>query len=120
MKKNLCIIMLLVLSFGLVSKGYGQTEPDFKVLTAEVVAVHPGKPDTMTVKIKGKYSWEKEREESVTIDPDYCKFYKDDERPKTIDIVKPGDTIEITYVVSEGIMVAFNVVVMPEPEAVRE
>ena len=121
MKKNL-LIMLLIFSFCLVPMGYCQTEPDLGVLTAEVIEVHPGKgaPDTMTVKIKGKYAWEKDSEQGITIDPDYCKFYKDDAQPKTIDIVKPGDKIEITYDVVEGITVAFNVVVLPEPDAAIE
>jgi hypothetical protein len=116
MKRNLFIMMLLVLSLCLMPAGHGQAESDFKILQAEVVTIHPGEPDTMTVKVKGKYSWEEEREEGITIDPNYCKFYKDDDKPKAIGIVKPGDNIEVTYVISEGVMVAFNVVVMPKPE----
>lgn len=116
MKRNIFIMVLLVLSLCLVPAGHGQAESDFKILKAEVVAIHPGEPNTMTVKVKGKYSWEEEREEGITIDPNYCKFYKDDAQPKAIDIVKPGDNIEVTYAISEGVIVAFNVVVMPEPE----
>jgi len=116
------VILFLSLSLIFINASYSKTEPEFKVIKAEVVAVHhhPEKADTITVKIKGDYPWEKERQESVTIDPKYCKFYKDDKQPKTIDIIKPGDIINITYVISEGVMVAFNVVVLPESRDVKE
>ncbi len=113
MKMWVSIIALVVLSLALAFVWYSQTEPDLEIQTSEVVAIHirPGQADTMTIKTKG--NWGREIDESITIDPNRCKFYKDDKRPKTIDIVKADDTIEITYVLSEDIKVALNIVVKP-------
>lgn len=85
----------------------------FKILIGEVISVseHKDLPYTIEIKTKALMS---EKNDSLTIDP-RCSFYKDDRRPKTIDIVRPGDTIEATYIMNESIKVAFNIVVMPEP-----
>jgi len=115
MKKSLFIIVMLVLSLGLALNSCNQKGQDFKIVTAKVIMVHSWDQDlpfTMTVKTKVVWG-KKDKEESFTIDP-RCSFYKDDKQPKSIDTVKPGDTIKITYLVSEGVKVAFNVVVMPE------
>ncbi len=115
MKKNLFIIVMLVLSLGLALNSCSQKGQGFKTITARVVTVHSwGQDLPFTMTVKTKVGWgKKDKEESFTIDP-RCSFYKDDKKPKTIDTVKPGDTIKITYLVSEGVKVAFNVVVMPE------
>jgi hypothetical protein len=86
---------------------------NFKILKAEVVSVteHIGAPYTIQVKVKSLGS---QRRDALTIDP-RCTFYKDDERPKAIDIVQTGDIIEATYIVHEKVKVAFNIVVMPKP-----
>jgi len=84
---------------------------NFKVLTAEVISVseHPGAAHTIEIKTKGFIGY---KNDSLTIDP-RCTFYKDDKQPKTIGIVKPGDTIKATYIIHKGIKVAFNIIVMP-------
>ncbi len=83
----------------------------FKVIAAEVVSVSEHKDAPYTIEVKTR-SLINERYDALTIDP-RCTFYKDDKRPKAIDIVKPGDTIEATYIMNEGIKVALNIVVKP-------
>jgi len=113
MKRSLSIITLAALIIGLVSAVYGQDKPDFKILKAEVISVseHPGKPYTIEIKIE---TGKDKTTGSLTIDS-RCTFYKDDKQPKTIDIVKPGDKIEATYIMHQGTKVAFSIVVMPKP-----
>lgn len=89
---------------------------NFRVLTAKVASVteRPGAAYTIEIKTKSLIS-DNGKDDSLTIDP-RCTFYKDDERPKTIDIVQPGDIIEATYILHERVKVAFNIIVKPRDE----
>lgn len=114
MKKFLSIsaVSLLVSIFCFSLVGYCQAEQKFETLAAEVISVteHKDAPYTIEVKIKTPAG---EKLDSFTIDSS-CTFYKDDERPKNRDIVKPGDKIKATYTVYEGVKVAFSILVLPE------
>ncbi len=86
-------------------------DEDFKILTAKVVSVseHLGAAYTIEIKTKSFIGY---KDGSLTIDP-RCTFYKDDKQPKAIDIIRPGDTIEATYILHKGIKVALNIIVKP-------
>jgi hypothetical protein len=84
---------------------------NFKVLTAKVVSVTERTGAAYTIEIKIR-SLMRDADDSLTVDP-RCTFYKDDERPKAIGIVQPGDIIEATYILHENVKVAFNIVVKP-------
>ena len=107
MKHKFFIVLLAMFFLGIGLTAYSQNE-DLKVLVAKVMSVTIQKDTASTIEIMvGKTP------DSLTIDP-RCTFYKDDKQPKTIDIVKEGDTIEATYIVSKGVKVAFNIVVLPK------
>ena len=84
----------------------------FEILTANVLSVsaHKDKPHTLEIATKTLLG---EKYDSLTIDP-RCTFYKDDKQPKGIEIVKPDDMIEATYIVNKGIKVALNIIVKPK------
>jgi hypothetical protein len=84
---------------------------NFKILTAKVVSVTERTGSAYTIEIKTR-SLMIDADDSLTVDP-RCTFYKDDERPKAIGIVQPGDIIEATYILHENVKVAFNIVVKP-------
>jgi len=88
-----------------------KTEHGFDLLTARVFSItsHAPAPYTIEVKLRKLIG---ERPDSLTVDP-RCTFYKDDKVPKTINIVQPKDIIEVTYLVHNGIKVAFNIIVRP-------
>jgi len=90
----------------------GKTDQEFDILTARVVSVtsHKDAPYTVEAKIKKFFG---QFPAAFTVDP-RCSFYKDDREPKTINVIKPGDIVEVTYLVHEGIKVAFNFVVKPK------
>ncbi|PIQ86981.1 MAG: hypothetical protein COV73_03920, partial [Candidatus Omnitrophica bacterium CG11_big_fil_rev_8_21_14_0_20_43_6] len=87
-------------------------DQEFDILTARVVSVtsHKDAPYTVEAKIKKFFG---QFPAAFTVDP-RCSFYKDDREPKTINVIKPGDIVEVTYLVHEGIKVAFNFVVKPK------
>jgi len=87
-------------------------EPDFKILTGTVISVSSHGQNPFTIELKMD-SMEGLKFDAVTVDP-RCMFYKDDKIPKTIAILKPLDIIEVTYLLHEGIKVAFNVIVKPK------
>ncbi len=84
---------------------------NFKLLTAKVVSVTERTGAAYTIEIKTR-SLMIDADDSLTVDP-RCTFYKDDEQPKAIGIVQPGDIIEATYILHENVKVAFNIVVKP-------
>ncbi|MBN1493336.1 MAG: hypothetical protein JW938_04245 [Candidatus Omnitrophica bacterium] len=90
-------------------------KPDFKILTGTVISVSPHGGDPYTIEFKTTSSMEGVKYDALTVDP-RCTFYKDDKIPKTIDIVKPLDVIEVTYLLHEGVKVAFNIIVKPKVE----
>ena len=102
------IILSVTLAFG----SYGWTAEDksemqWKFINTEIIDVHETSPYTITTKIKNKRDGDAEG--SFTIDSD-CAFYKNGELSSTgINILKPGDKVEIQYTISEGEKVAFNV-----------
>jgi hypothetical protein len=90
-------------------------EPDFKILTCTVISVSSHGTDAFTIEYKTN-SMDGTKFEALTVDP-RCTFYKDDKIPKTIAIVRPLDIIEVTYILHEGVKVAFNVIVKPKEPA---
>jgi len=95
-------------------KGGGIMEKteEYKILTAEVISVSEHKGAPHTIEIMSHTSplgeWD-----ALTIDP-RCSFYKHDKHPKSIDIVKAGNIIEVTYMMHEGRKIALNIIVKPE------
>jgi glycosyltransferase involved in cell wall biosynthesis len=96
-------------SYNLVLRGGVRMNGDFKILTATVASVteHKGAAHTIEIKRQGFFG---HKDDSLTIDP-RCSFYKGDEQPKAIGIVMLGDIIEATYLVYQGVKVAFNIIV---------
>ncbi|MCK4916637.1 MAG: hypothetical protein KAJ14_04875 [Candidatus Omnitrophica bacterium] len=118
MKRWMFSGLMIILCLGFSLRVFSQ-ELDFKILGAEVLEVRlKDNPHTMRVVTQLKYKRGKAVEEDLTIDPQ-CTFYKGDEKPKTIAILKPEDMVEITYTVSKGIKIAFNIIVLPEEEVVE-
>ena len=83
---------------------------NFKFLTAKVISISEHEDAPFTIEIETKTFLFKKKD-AVTVDS-RCTFYKYDEIPKTIDIVEIDDNIKITYIIHEGIKVAFNIIVM--------
>jgi len=113
MKKKIFMLIgaMLVLCLGRGLVGYSQSESEFKILEAKVISVseHKGKPWTIEISTTGIRDVS---DDALTIDP-RCTFYKDDIHPKTLEIVKPGDDIEATYIVKK-VKIAFNIIVKPK------
>jgi glycosyltransferase involved in cell wall biosynthesis len=89
-----------------------KTGQGLSILSARVISVSSHKDAPWTVEIKIK-KFIGEAFGSLTIDP-RCTIYKDDKNPKTVDVIKPGSIIEATYLVHEGVKVAFNIIVQPD------
>jgi len=85
-------------------------EHNYDIFTGEIIAIHETSPYTITLKTKGMQQWQGI---PVTIDP-RCTFYRGDKKPKGVGILEVGNIVEVTYIVNEGVTIAFNIIVKPE------